>query len=127
MTATENLNILKRQERFYRSRIQELNKKNRIIESADKFVNQVKIMGLTTDKWDQFSVNLIDEPSSFAQCQKIIEQTANSKYYYFKPEVLHIKVSQDATKLADDSKNADSDGTLSDLIINLNGLFFIRK
>ena len=135
-TTRDNLNVLRGQEQFYKNRIAELNKKNKIIDTAETFVRQVENMGLTKDRWDSFSVNLSNEPSTFFQCQKIIEQTANSKYYYFKPEFLHIKIPPDKNEKdtvsslisAPTSETADAmEGLDSDVIVTLKGFFLIRK
>ena len=125
------------QQTFLRTRIAQLNKKNRIIDSADSFVQQAKRFGLTKNRWDRFQVNLSDEALTFEQFQTIIEQTANSAYYYFTPETLQARVikKNSGVKPGDQAlqptyveKNTDLKGLEAfDLIVTLNGSFLIRN
>jgi len=133
--AMENLKALKVQERFFKLRISELTHKNIIIETADMFVKKVESIGLTKDKWDNFSVNLSEAPLTFEQFKKIIDQTANSDYYYFKPEFVHLnlldaKTGQASLIALSQSGSEDADpSSLKDknLIVSLTGSFLIRK
>jgi len=100
----------------------------------------VKIYGLTQDRWDSFKINLSEEKFTFDRFKKILEQTANSDLYYFKPEFLQVNLVTDKMKNTDPVKQSvvtaaaqrsGSDNLMlpdpSDVIITLNGSFFVRN
>lgn len=134
-TAKKNIHILKQQEQFFKFQISELTKKNRVITDADQFVKKATQTGLIKERWDHFSVNLTDAEISFPEFKEILSQTANSKYYYFKPEKLEIKRSGNANETSGSTFaspespgiNADSSEGDSDLKVTLKGLFLVRK
>ncbi|MBW2108291.1 MAG: hypothetical protein JRI36_06465, partial [Deltaproteobacteria bacterium] len=71
----------------------------RRIDVAKDFVDRARSLGLTRTQWHSYRVT-IAEPVSFQEAEYILNQTANSPFYYFRPVQLHIK-----EKTASESNN----------------------
>ncbi len=128
----EQLAKLNRQEKLLSDRIQALEQKKNAIAKMDHFVRTAELLGLKTEEWDSFSVNLVEEPLSFDQFSAILEQTTHTRYYYFNPEFLSARLLDEKEKeaLIKESDMTDADSVShrpADLLVNINGHFLIKK
>ncbi len=108
-----------------------MERKERILERINNFVDKARSLGLERERWAFYDVN-IQEPITFPEVEKILAQTANSSSYYFKPLTLHVK-----TKIKSDngakqkkppSTSADSPETKEgDILLTLRGAFVVKQ
>ena len=91
------------------------------IEQAKRFVDHAESVGLVKDRWAYYPI-AIEEAITFSAAEDILNQTANSEAYYFKPSMLHIK----KTLGQKDAENQDAEGTGKDLLFTLKGSFVVR-
>ncbi len=77
------LKVLQQQKR-------EAERKARILSKLDDFVHRAGALGLEEGGWDVYEV-YINEPVTFLEMEKMLNQCTNSPDYYFKPVSLHAK------------------------------------
>lgn len=68
----------------------ELERKKRTLMQVNRFMAEVRSLGLAKENWTFYNVN-IEEPQSFYETQEILRQCAHSTGYYFKPLGLNIR------------------------------------
>lgn len=88
----KKLELLRSQERFFKNRIKGLDEKTSVITQAKVFIDDAGQSGLFRKNWDEFSVNLKDEPISFSQLKTLLFQASTTEQYYFIPESLVIQL-----------------------------------
>lgn len=129
--SNEKLNALKKQERFFRKRIDELNRQNKAVKRLEDFVALAKNIGVTQDRWDDFSVNLSNESMTFRAFEVMLDQTHNSAQYYFLPVHLDLRLANvnqsDSSPPAPEKPGTPQPGGGGDLVINLRGAYLIRN
>ena len=134
----EKLTELKSQEKFLKYRISELNRQNKAVKKLGDFVMLAKNLGVTDNRWDDFSVNLSEESMAFQAFESMLEQTHNSAQYYFLPVHLDLRPAAAAplhnndTAAAHNNQNKSDTshagaGSHADLTINLRGAYLIRN
>ena len=149
MTAYTNFNItqkklelLRSQERFFKARLKGLEEKTTVIAQTKVFIDDAGQAGLFKKNWDEFSVDLKDEPISFPQLKTILFQASTTGQYYFIPESLVIQLG--SIKKPDEKKEApkeikgppvktpppapqtsDIPNPVSDAVIRLKGVFLV--
>lgn len=74
------------QARKQRQRVEQY---NRAMVTLGQFDNQVKRLGLGSENWQTYDVN-VDRSLSFYEAGNILNQLAHSKTYYFQPEALYL-------------------------------------
>ncbi|MFH2058211.1 MAG: hypothetical protein ABIJ59_04860 [Pseudomonadota bacterium] len=143
------LELLRSQERSVKYQIAAYQEKLNQLEQVNAFVRQTSRLGLKKKQWDNFFVNLKDEPLSYSKLGVILGQTQNSRHYFFKPGRLSIKTGTAAktgtadpeTPAAQSSSDTISQlketaqpsllkGTASsetDVTISLDGRFLVRR
>lgn len=138
----KKLELLRSQERFFKNRVKELEEKTSVIAQTKIFIDDAVRTGLLKKNWDEFSVNLKDEPVSFSQLKAILFQASTTGQYYFIPESLVIQLR--SMKKPDERKEAPKEikepqlktpppvpqtsGTpnlLPDAVIRLKGVFIV--
>jgi hypothetical protein len=127
----EKITVLNRQVQLLIKQQGELERKERIMVRVNRFINRAKSLGLVKDKWAYYDVN-IQEPVSFQEAEKILQQTTNSSSYYFKPVTLHVKTKIEPDKKATQKKppsiSADSPETKEgDILLTLRGGFLVKQ
>ena len=95
------------------------------------FMQKAADMGLEQHKWASYDVN-IQEPVTFAQMARILNQCVNTPDYYFKPVSLQVKtkVNPDQTHLKGTSLPAGDDifdSGKGDVLLTLKGAFVVRQ
>jgi len=85
-TNLEKTTLLKGQERFAKTQIKEFERKKKVLENINNFIDRAEQKGLTKNRWDTFFVNLENESYSFQTLQTILAQTSNNSQYYFEPD-----------------------------------------
>lgn len=140
----KKLELLRNQERFFNSRIKELEQKKSVIEQTKIFIDNADRSGLFRKNWDEFSVDLKDEPVSFSQLKALLYHAGTADQYYFLPESLVIqpggmKKNPEKKEEAIQSKTDSAKSPLvsemtpaplasdSDTVISLKGIFLVRQ
>ena len=127
----EKITILNRQVQLLINQQRELERKKRIMVRVNRFINRAQSLGLEKDKWAYYDVN-IQEPVSFQDAEKILQQTTNSSSYYFKPVTLYVTTNIEPDKKATQKKppsiSADSPETKEgDILLTLRGGFLVKQ
>ncbi len=94
------------------------------------FMRKAATLGLEQENWASYDVN-IQEPVTFAQMARILNQCINTPDYYFKPVSLQVKtnVKPDQTSLKGASLPAADDSFdpgKGDVLLTLKGAFVVR-
>jgi hypothetical protein len=122
-SSQKTLKLLKARER-------EIDLKRRILVRVKSFVDKAQTLGLERWRWDTYEVD-IKEPVTFAEAADILNQTVNTKGYFFKPVHLHIAKDLKAGGETDHGENSlkskmpQASGT-GDIYLNLKGSFLAR-
>jgi len=127
----ERITVLNRQVQFLFEEQRELERKERIMVRVNRFINRARSLGLEKSKWAYYDVN-IQEPVSFQEAEKILQQTTNSSSYYFKPVTLHVTTNIEPDKKTtpknSSSISADSPETREgDILLTLRGGFLVKQ
>lgn len=138
------LEMLRNQERSFKRQIIEYEDKIKQLGQIRFFMNQIQRFELGKDQWDPFYVDLKSQPLSFEKLKTALNQTGNSRFYYFKPTKLSIKtgehISEDDNKESTDNqvsqitdriKSVDqtetSEPSKIDVTVDLNGRFIVKR
>ena len=94
------------------------------------FMRKASTLGLEQENWASYDVN-IQEPVTYAQMARILNQCVNTPDYYFKPLSLQVKtnVKSDQTNLKGTSLPAGDDvfdPGKGDVLLTLKGAFVVR-
>ena len=94
------------------------------------FMQKAATLGLEQENWASYDVN-IQEPVTYAQMARILNQCVNTPDYYFKPLSLQVKtnVKSDQTNLKGTSLPAGDDvfdPDKGDVLLTLKGAFVVR-
>lgn len=92
------------------------------VEQIRRFVDHAEALGLVKDRWAYYPIT-IDEAVTFPVAEEILNQTAPSDAYYFKPSMLHIK----SNAGQNESRDETADGSRKDLLLTLKGSFVVRQ
>ena len=127
----EKITALNRQVKFLFEQQRERERTERIMVRVNRFINRARSLGLEKDKWAYYDVN-IQEPVSFQEAGKILQQTSNSSSYYFKPVILHVSTNIEPDKNTIQKKpssiSADSPETREgDILLTLRGGFLVKQ
>jgi len=127
----EKFKVLTGQVHLLRQQQREMERKERIMVKVNNFINRARSLGLEKNKWACYDVN-IEEPITFPEVAKILNQTVNSSSYYFKPVTLHVKTKMESDKKATQNKppstSADSPETKKgDILLTLRGSFVVKQ
>jgi len=127
----DKITLLNSQVQLLINQQRELERKERIIVRVNRFINRARSLGLEKDKWAYYDVN-IQEPVSFQDAEKILQQTTNSSSYYFKPVTLHVTTNIEPDKKDTQKKSpsisADSPETKEgDILLTLRGGFLVKQ
>ncbi len=121
---TLQLKLLKQQQN-------EIRRKEKILYQVEDFVRNAKALGLEETRWSFYNVN-IQEPVTFTEMEQILDQCANSSSYYFKPDLLHVRLVSDSdlkpekTKASSSSSAESLDTKVPDIHLTLRGSFIVR-
>ena len=85
------LGLLRGQERSIIQQIKAYKEKLGHLEQVDTFVSWSDQLGLRSEQWDRFLVDLKEVPVSYEALDNIISQTRNTAHYFFRPLTLSIK------------------------------------
>jgi len=109
----------------------ELERKKRTLMQVNRFMAEVRTLGLDKKDWTFYNVN-IEEPQSFYETQEILRQCGHSTGYYFKPLGLSLRTAG--------ATDIDSEATAStvpppvvegqengDVLLKLRGAFVARR
>ncbi len=138
----KKLELLRGQERFFKARVKGLEEKTSVIAQTKVFIDDAGQSGLFRKNWDEFPVNLKDEPISFSQLKALLFQASSTEHYYFVPESLVIQLG--SMKKPDEKKEAPKEtkglpvkmpppapqtpgilNPVSDAVIHLKGVFLV--
>jgi hypothetical protein len=92
------------------------------VEKLRRFVEHAEAVGLVKDRWAYYPIT-IDEAVTFSTAEEVLNQTAPSGAYYFKPSLLHMKKNVEKN----DADRGDTDGTGKDILLTLKGSFVVRQ
>ena len=125
------LTALKSEVHFLRLKQAEFKRTIEITNKAEKFVNHARSLGFERDRWAYYPVD-IDEAFTFGEAGYLLEQTENTASYYFKPEMLHIKIIDEPDKktpnVRQSQHSADSESTkTNDVLLKLKGTFIAKR
>jgi hypothetical protein len=139
----KKLELLSGQEQFFQDRVKALERKNSALAQVSAFMDHAAQSGLLKQEWDEFWVDLTDEPLSFSQLSRLLDQACTSENYYFIPESLVIRPGQVGKqpegkegageikiipeKQALVSGGADTLQGSFDAVVSLKGLFLVRN
>ena len=108
----------------------ELERKKRTLMNVDRFMTEVRALGLDKKDWTFYNVN-IEEPATFYEIQQILGQTTHANGYYFKPLGLNLR-----STLETDTESEGAPGSepvpvtegreQGDLLFKLRGAFIVR-
>ena len=125
----EKLETLKIRLRVMTHQKKDVEKTQVQLDRLDGFMRKAATLGLEQENWASYDVN-IQEPVTFAQMARILNQCVNTPDYYFKPVSLQVKtqVKPDQTDLkgaslpaADDSFDPEK----GDVLLTLKGAFVV--
>jgi hypothetical protein len=108
----------------------ELERKKRTLMAVNKFMAEVRSLGLAKEDWNLYSVN-VQAPVTFHEAQQILGQTTHSAGYYFKPNRLNMRTTlateDDATEAATAEAAPVAEGLeRGDILLKLRGAFVAR-
>ena len=107
----------------------ELERKKRTLMKVNKFMAEVRTLGLDKDDWTFYRVN-VQEPVSFHDAQQILGQTTHSPGYYFKPNRLNMRTTQvteaDASEVSTEETPPTENWAHGDILLKLSGAFVAR-
>lgn len=136
-TTQKKFELLQNQERFYKNQVKGMEQKKSVIEQTTLFLDNADQSGLLRKKWDEFSVDLKDEPVSFSQLKTVLLQVGTTDHYYFLPESLIIRLGgvkktpekkeEDVHTGNDVAKTTPVSETPSDAFISLKGIFLVQQ
>ena len=136
-TTQKKFELLQNQERFYKNQVKGLEQKKSVIGQAEIFLDNTEQYRLLRKNWDEFSVDLKDEPVSFSQLKTILFQVGTTDHYYFLPESLIIRLGglkktpekkEEALSAGNDvAKTTPVSETASDAVISLKGIFLVQQ
>lgn len=109
----------------------ELARKKGILKRVRGFVDRARSAGVERDKWAFYDVS-IEDAVAFEEAEQILEQTANSSSYYFKPIMLHAKTQSRAEAEAPSTTTAAASGDsfqtrAGDVLLTLRGSFVVNR
>ena len=126
----ERAAVLKGRLRFYTQQRKELERKIRILDQTDRFVDKAKTAGLEKEAWSYYDVS-IHELISFEEMAQIVNQCVNSSTAYFEPIMLQVKNTHHDPEAGSgrDSKSSagDSEERIGDVLLTLKGKFVARR
>jgi hypothetical protein len=114
-----------------RQQIGELEKKARILQRVDDFVDHAQKMQLTPRQWTRYDVT-VQEEATFRELANMIEQCAHNRDLYFKPISLQvsmgsIKDSSIEAAAVQLSPAGDPTKKTSDVAVVLKGAFWVKQ
>lgn len=123
--------VMKQQLRLRRQQQQELKQKTKVLAVTKEFLQKTAAASVTKKNWTFYEVN-IEEPITFPELSKRLDQCANSPAYYFKPERLHIKRSQKPSsktkqKQASSSSSSASSEVKTGILLTIKGAFVVKQ
>lgn len=109
----------------------ELERKKRTLMQVNRFMAEVRTLGLDKKNWTFYNVN-IEEPKSFYETQEILRQCTHSAGYYFKPLGLSIRTTM-ATDIDSETTTSTEPSPVvegqesGDVLLKLRGAFVARR
>jgi hypothetical protein len=127
----------------------ELERQKKVVARVNGFVDRASAAGLTPDNWAYYTVRK-QEPAGFDEVERILNQSANSDTYYFKPIRLHLMLRDRKTEeplqpaAGEQNQGADEGSPVltedavslpfsfpeevqGDLLLSLKGSFVVRR
>ena len=100
----------------------EIEKRASLISEIKVFSERARSFGLCKDEWEYYPVS-IDDNFFISEVAGILDQSASSQAYYFRPKLLEIKK---RTGPKDEMENREEKQE-QDIYLNLKGAFIAKK
>ena len=108
----------------------QIERKKQLVARIHNFMNKTKSMGLEQRQWSIYEVDF-NEPVSFYEMGKIIDQCTNSETFFFKPVFLQVQTQwgfeQYKTDQDEDTDTTPVVGQEGDVRLNLKGAFYAKQ
>ena len=120
----DGLDALKVRSRLMRKEKADRDRARRMLDQVHQFMDKSRDLGLSEVQWMTYDVT-INEPVSFLEFSRILEQCANTSSYYFRPITLDARLPR--VEDFEGPKGELTEGHQGDVLLTLSGRFLVKK